>query len=76
LARGLKENLSAARAIGYRETIDFLEGRLPESGLAAKIAQNTRALVKKQRTWFKTQLPPHRVVAAEAAEGERLFAAT
>jgi tRNA dimethylallyltransferase len=24
--------------------------------------RNTRALVKKQRTWFRTQLPPHRVV--------------
>jgi tRNA dimethylallyltransferase len=73
LARGLKENPSAARAIGYRETIDFLEGRLPESGLAAKIAQNTRALVKKQRTWFRTQLPPHRLVPVAAATAEVLF---
>ena len=48
LPRGLKRNPSAARAIGYRETIDCLEGRLPESELAAAIAQNTRALVRKQ----------------------------
>jgi tRNA dimethylallyltransferase len=74
LARGLKGNPSAAKAIGYRETIDFLEGRLPEAELASVIAKNTRALVKKQRTWFKTQLPPHRTVAANTAEVSSLFA--
>jgi len=65
LGRGLKENPRAVRAIGYRETIDMLEGRLAEKDLAAEIAKNTRGLVKKQRTWFRTQLPAHRVVMAE-----------
>jgi tRNA dimethylallyltransferase len=64
LEAGLKENPSATRAIGYREVIDVIEGRLPERELAAEIAKNTRALVKKQRTWFRTQLPEHRVIAA------------
>ncbi len=69
LAAGLKRNPSAARAIGYRETIEFIEGGRAREGLAAAIAQNTRALVKKQRTWFRTQLPAHRVVqAGERAE--------
>jgi tRNA dimethylallyltransferase len=62
LSLGLTENPSAARAIGYRETIDVLAGRLPVCDLASVIVKNTRALVKKQRTWFRTQLPPHRVV--------------
>ncbi|ACB75840.1 tRNA (adenosine(37)-N6)-dimethylallyltransferase MiaA [Opitutus terrae] len=64
LPAGLKENPSAARAIGYREVIDLLEGRLPAASLAAEIEKNTRALVKKQRTWFRTQLPDHRRVDA------------
>ncbi len=64
LAAGLADHPSATRAIGYREVIDCLAGRLPEPDLAAAIARNTRALVKKQRTWFRTQLPAHRVVAA------------
>ena len=34
LSAGLAANLSAARAIGYRETVDVLEGRAPEAGLA------------------------------------------
>jgi tRNA dimethylallyltransferase len=58
---GFEQNPSAAGAIGYREVLDVLNGRLAEIGLAAAIAANTRALVKKQRTWFRTQLPAHRV---------------
>jgi tRNA dimethylallyltransferase len=74
---GLERNPSAARAIGYREVLAYLDGRLPEAGLAAEIAKNTRVLVKKQRTWFRTQLPAHRVVRAETLRDEReLFGAT
>ena len=67
-AVGLRENASATRAIGYRETLDYLDGRKPLVALEGEIVRNTRALVRKQRTWFRTQLPPHRVVdAADAA---------
>lgn len=75
LARGLKENPSVAGAIGYRETVDFLEGRLGEAELAPAIVRNTRALVKKQRTWFKTQLPPHGQCDAASVRAGELFAA-
>ena len=74
LKDGLKENPSAARAIGYREVIDCLEGRLPRADLAAEIVRNTKKLVKKQRTWFRTQLPAHRIVnAMELRSTEDLF---
>jgi len=73
LAAGLKRNPSAARAIGYRETIDVLEGRLDRTNLAMTIAQNTKALVKKQRTWFRTQLPTHRELDATEAREETIF---
>jgi tRNA dimethylallyltransferase len=72
-ASGLEENPSAARAIGYRETLAMLDGALPREELAAAIIQNTRGLVRKQRTWFRTQLPEHRVVAAADAEVATLF---
>ncbi len=74
LGDGLRSNPSAARAIGYRETIDVIDGSAPMEGLAAAIAKDTRALVKKQRTWFRTQLPPHRVIDAGApADGASPF---
>ncbi len=70
LASGLRANPSAARAIGYRETLDVMDGNAPEDGLADAIARDTRALVKKQRTWFRTQLPPHPVVDAATLRDE------
>lgn len=73
VAVGLKINPSAAKAIGYRETIDFLEGHLPQTELCRTIVRNTRALVKKQRTWFRTQLPEHKVVWAGGGYQADLF---
>lgn len=74
-ADGLEQNPSAAVAIGYREVIAMLEGKLSVENLPAEIAKNTRALVKKQKTWFRTQLPEHQVVAAEAlTNSTELFA--
>jgi tRNA dimethylallyltransferase len=74
LGARLKDNPSAARAIGYREVIDCLEGRISEDELAREIVKNTRGLVKKQRTWFRTQLPEHRVIQGDAiASAGELF---
>lgn len=78
---GIEENPSAAAAIGYRETLEELRvaegaGRaVNEARLAEEIALNTWGLVRKQRTWFRTQLPEGkvRVVAAGEARAERLF---
>jgi tRNA dimethylallyltransferase len=62
-AEGLERNASAARAIGYRETLAMLDGKLARAELGEAIARNTRALVRKQLTWFRHQLPPHPVGA-------------
>lgn len=71
-AEGFECNPSAASAIGYREVLAMLDGKLASSALAAEIAQNTRMLVRKQRTWFRTQLPEHRVVRLGADEPRAL----
>lgn len=73
-AAGLEQNPSAARAIGYREVLEFIDGRLGRDALPAVIARNTRALVKKQRTWFRTQLPEHPVIDGAALhDADELF---
>ena len=61
---GIERNPSAAAAIGYREVIEHLDGRLERQGLAEAIAAGTRRLARKQRIWFRTQLrePDERVV--------------
>jgi len=73
LNEGLGDNPSAAKAIGYREVIAMLAGELPEAELPGSIIKNTRALVKKQRTWFRTQLPPHRTMPAATTSVVELF---
>ena len=53
----------ALDAVGYRETIHFLNGTTPEGrkvrvglpGLQDEIELGTRQLVKRQRTWFRGQ---------------------
>ncbi len=73
LSKNMKVNPSAALSIGYREVIAMLAGELPPESLAEKIAQNTRALVKKQRTWFRTQIPEHLTIDAATAKPAELF---
>jgi len=62
---GFEKNPSAASAIGYREVLAVFDGKLRAEALEAEIVKDTRALVKKQRTWFRTQLPPHPVTRIE-----------
>jgi len=59
---GLEQNPSAAGAIGYRETLAWLDEGGDRAALEAAIVANTWQLVRKQRTWFRTQLAEHRVV--------------
>ncbi len=58
VAAGFEANHSAAGAIGYRETLAYLRGEYSLPQLIEAIATHTRQLAKKQRTWFRGQLPP------------------
>lgn len=75
LAHGLRDNPSAARSIGYRETLAVIDGVLPRERLRAEIVRNTKTLVRKQGTWFRRQLPLLQAVRAATARPETLFAA-
>lgn len=61
-SRGFESNPSACGAIGYREVLARLKGGVATDDLAAEISRNTWQLARKQRTWFRSQLPQHRVV--------------
>ena len=64
LTGALRANPAAGSAIGYRETLAWLDdgAKAPLADLASAIIQRTLHLYKKQRTWFRTQLPPHQVI--------------
>lgn len=77
---GIERNPSACNSIGYRETIAYLAGEYDRIQLSEKIATNTRRLAKKQRTWFRGQLPgpARRLMLSDVPRptSEQLFEAT
>jgi tRNA dimethylallyltransferase len=52
-AEGLRDGLTARRALGYAQVLGFLDGRLTEDEAYAETAQTTRRFARKQRSWFK-----------------------
>ncbi|HMP71985.1 MAG TPA: tRNA (adenosine(37)-N6)-dimethylallyltransferase MiaA [Kiritimatiellia bacterium] len=70
-ARGLRERYphwseTAGQAIGYREALGMLEGRLTEAEAFAEVVRRTRQLAKRQRTWFRHQVAVEWILAGEA----------
>ncbi len=51
----MKQPLSrtASQAIGYRDMISYLEGKISEENLIPEIKQNTRRFAKRQMTWLR-----------------------
>jgi len=45
---------AARQALGYKEVIEHLEGRLPLADTRWTIKRNTRRFAKKQMTWFRS----------------------
>lgn len=43
---------------GYREVLRYLEGGLSLEEMVVEIASATRRYARRQRTWFRNQLPP------------------
>ncbi|MDR1453035.1 MAG: tRNA (adenosine(37)-N6)-dimethylallyltransferase MiaA [Candidatus Margulisbacteria bacterium] len=53
LARGCAPGLSSMQAIGYKETLRYLQGLIDREKMLADIKQNTRNFAKRQYTWFR-----------------------
>jgi tRNA dimethylallyltransferase len=58
LARGVPGDAPGLDAVGYREVVAMLQGRLPERELRDAIVVATRRYAKRQDTWFRNQLRP------------------
>lgn len=50
---GLLENKTARQAVGYKEIIDFVDGKASLEQTKELIKRNTRRLAKRQLTWFR-----------------------
>ncbi|MCR5481871.1 MAG: tRNA (adenosine(37)-N6)-dimethylallyltransferase MiaA [Clostridia bacterium] len=56
----VKENISM-KGIGYKEVIDYLEGKYDLKEAKRLVRQNTRRYAKRQLTWFRRYEDMHRI---------------
>jgi tRNA dimethylallyltransferase len=52
VTRGLREGVTARRAVGYAEALAHLDGAVMEEAAREATARNTRRLARKQLRWF------------------------
>jgi tRNA dimethylallyltransferase len=74
--RRLDPTLPAMKAVGVREIIEHLEGRLTRDEALARSQQETRRYAKRQLTWLRNQTPdwPRIVAVGHEAQWEALEA--
>lgn len=53
LHKGYPKNIKPLKSIGYKEAIEYLDGRMDLNKLYEQIVKNTKRLAKKQMTWLK-----------------------
>jgi len=51
--RGYIFGMNALNTVGYKETFDFIEGKLVKEEMVRLIKQNSRRFAKRQLTWFR-----------------------
>jgi tRNA A37 N6-isopentenylltransferase MiaA len=56
LARGIAPNAPGLDAVGYREVVACLQGRLAPDALAGAIVSATTRYAKRQESWFRHQV--------------------
>ena len=53
-ARGYLSGMNALNTVGYKETFDFIDGKLTKEEMVRLIKQNSRRYAKRQLTWFRS----------------------
>lgn len=53
LVKGYSRSQNALNTVGYKETLDFIEGKITKEEMIRLIKQNTRHFAKRQLTWFR-----------------------
>lgn len=72
IPRGLREGRTASRALGYRQILDYLDGRCSEDEAKAATITRTRRFARKQLGWYRRDPRIHWIPAAAEDRLERL----
>lgn len=75
LERGLREALTAAQAIGYKELVPVIESGAPLEDAVAAIQQASRRYAKRQLTWFRADPRVHWIDVTELSPAQAVEAA-
>jgi tRNA dimethylallyltransferase len=70
LIRTVPPDAPAWKASGYFVIRDHVEGRLDLSSARERIIIETRQYAKRQRTWFRHQLPPAAVTVVNPEDSQ------
>jgi tRNA dimethylallyltransferase len=54
VARGMRDTRPMS-SVGYRQALDYIEGRMAESELVGAITRATRVFARRQRTWLRDE---------------------
>ncbi len=68
MLRNLDPRLPAMKALGVPELIRHLKGELSQEDAVRLAQQSTRQYAKRQATWFRHQLTPDHILAAQFSE--------
>lgn len=74
LGVGLREGVTAVRAIGYRQVVDFLDGVTTEVEAKELVKKATRRFVRKQLGWYRRDPRIHWLVAGDPGNPEEVLA--
>lgn len=55
LAKRLEKSLTASQAVGYKEALSHLRGKISRDEMVELIQRHTRQLAKRQLTWFRRE---------------------
>jgi tRNA dimethylallyltransferase len=53
IGRGLRQGLTASRALGYRQVLSFLDGEITEEQAYQQTVTGTRKFARRQDAWFR-----------------------
>ncbi len=68
-AQGLRQGVTASRALGYAQFLQVLDGAATVASAVAATAQATRRFVRRQRSWFRRD---PRMIDLDAARADLL----
>jgi len=53
LAKGYSKDLPSFQALGYKEVVEYLDGKWSKEKMVEELNKRTRNFARRQMTWFK-----------------------